>query len=541
VLEVAVGLDIFTHFHIKGNSNIRSSLLLLPINNNREWQQQRQQRQQQQEIDNNNNNNIDSRPSLRPFGMPIQFCSNIRRLQLSCLILSRDDAQILRQGLEDVNSSYSTSGYKLKKQKPSTNNRVTKLSISNTRLLEGALDELIRALRYNTSLEDLALVNCGLTDSDIERIVHALSRHANLTTLRLHGNQCSQRGSHAIVSWLSQNDCTLESLQISHQNCNNHGVLSPQHQNHHPRNQQQQRDHTNNINDIASTSDPDQNNGSQLRIKYLTEYWKCAEENCFNKNDTNNQPISKNKSLKYLKLCGNDICDDDMEHVGRLLQHLISLKELDLDSNQITDAGLEVFAKNEIPSHLRVLRLSGNQLTQRASYSLLNILKLHAQLDCVTCYDFWKNTIHENEIRQFLSINGAGRVLLRHAYENGDSTISDIQNFKRIPKMHSPPHVPIGIWPLVFARINRGNPMTHLNFGCKDNKKAANGIFYLLQYGPVLLEYTRSSQQLLKHQSAKHESPKKRERETIQPTSFPYHWLSVHRNKSCKRSKISLS
>jgi len=190
-----------------------------------------------------------------------------------------------------------------------------------------------------------------------------------------------------------------------------------------------------------------------------------------------------------------------MLHIGALLKRLTSLEELDLDSNNITNKGLANFAESSAclspPGHLRVLRLSGNNLTADSAHSLLKILKIHPELESVTSNDFWKKTEHENEIRQFLDINGAGRVLLLYVHQDctsnkcydGYSGVPVTSRVAEALKSHrSSPHVPLALWPLVFARVNRGTPMVRLNFGCKDKRKAANGIFYLLRHGPILFD-----------------------------------------------------
>jgi Leucine-rich repeat (LRR) protein len=278
----------------------------------------------------------------------------------------------------------------------------------------------------------------------------------------------------------------------------------------------------------------------------LTEPWNHLEEN---HKDTKSQTVYKNRSLKHLRLYGNNIEDEDMKHVGVLLQYLTCLGELDLDSNEITDAGLASFASIDHPSHLRVLRLSGNRLTNQASHALLYTLKVHAELDSVTCNGFWKNSPCEKEIRHFLNINGAGRVLLRYVYNKEDDDVSHpgkttaiardgdrkVNNCSEHPT-HSP-SVPDSIWPLVFARINRGNPMTHLNFGFKDGKMAANGIFYLLRHGPILLEYPGSQCQERFHATTGQDFDKKRKQAAGEQNPVPFHWLSGYVQHPFKRLK----
>jgi Leucine Rich repeat len=465
VLQLAVDLDIFWHFHIKGTI---PRTLPLSLSN-----------AQQNPQDNHRQSDYIPEatlptPSLRPFGLPMQYSRNLRRLQLSCLTLSRDDMQLLRRGIQDEEDTNQITPIRRRVSSTSVAcsngctwpRRLIKLSISNSKLEEGAIDDFTAALRGNRSLQDLALVSCSLGDEHVEKIVRSLHHHPSLSSLKLYGNQCQQGGVHAIVSWLSQSDCVLESLQISHQ---------------HRRQTARNRSNngTNNHMAEAVVEDPhgrleqqfSEENG--LRIEHLAREWPSLFLL------TSSQEPVVNTSLKRLHLNGNNLADTDVAFVGTLLQRLVALEELDLDSNNITDEGLRLMASShDGASNLQILRLSGNPLTCAASLSLVTILRKHPRIGSVTSNGFWKKHRCAPRIQHFLDINSAGRVLL--------------QLTSHSPPVHgserSTPAIPLSLWPLVFARVNRGTPMSHMNFGCTDHQKAANSTYFLLRQGPAVME-----------------------------------------------------
>jgi hypothetical protein len=461
VLQVAVDLDLFWNYHIKGTWNQRVA-------------------------NGNIGGNAVPSLSLRPFGFPLQVCYNLRRLQLSCLALTTEDVQVLRPGLDDTQQDEETSivappRYGTRREAPQykpeyhryegskrRKRRFDSFSISNSTFQQFALEEFCVALRHNKCLQSLALVSCGLNDEDIACTIAALLHHPSLRTLRLYGNQCHRRGCEALVSWLSQPDCRLESLQI----CNENVSSTP---------------HSRSWLIAEADADATASQSAVHRLQHPERLQlRCFAHNNWPTLDTAeaNVDMRYNTSLKQLQLNGNNFDDDDMKHIGALLQRFTALKELDLDSNMITDKGLASFANcSSTGSQLRTLRLSRNMLTPQASHSLLRILTTHPQLDSVTSNDFWKKHTCEPRIRHLLDINSAGRVLLQN---NDSSNATKKRHHHGIQCNHKP--VPLALWPVVCARVNRGAPMSHLNFGCSDQKKAANGIYFLVRHGPALFE-----------------------------------------------------
>jgi hypothetical protein len=200
--------------------------------------------------------------------------------------------------------------------------------------------------------------------------------------------------------------------------------------------------------------------GDRMRIEELLNGWERIQ----------------NKTLKRLVLAGNKLVDDDMDHLAMLLRRLSCLEELDLDSNRVTSNGLQIFAKHNISSRLRVLRLSMNPLSTDTSSALVKILQVHPELHVVISNDFWRWTKQETSIRHLMDINRAGRVLL-----NDNKAI------------------PLSVWPLVLARLN----------ACWGRPGGENGMYYLLRRGPVLLERSTTNS------AQRSEPPRKRKRDSL--------------------------
>lgn len=570
VLDEAVRLDVFEQVHVRGGGSGEGP------GGSRLYGHGRRRRGLYSQL---------RLPSLRSFGTPLRSCRNLRRLQLTCVRLSSADMQFLRRGLQED-----------PRHRRHDQHRLERLSISNAILEDDeTVRELCAGLRRNRSLLGLALVNCNLTDEQVEQIVHALMespsssscrqavpsqllhptlhhpghskprhrRRRKLSTLRLCGNRCHERGLKAIAGWLSQPSCSLTSLQLSRQKQGaGRGVLGGR--------RRARGGGGNNRNG---------RDGPRMELKYLTQNWDhdpvAAEasssrhydgtdgDGAYDIDDRNHERDcirtsrgdvcpARNWSLKELRLSGNPLGVDDMSSLAALLHdRLHGLEELDLGSNGVSDAGLAVFALESSRgvgvamggdhrcsswtdgcgpswgadsyisrSRLRVLRLSGNNgLTALASRSLLQILQVYPELESVTSNDFWKNTAQQRHIQHLRDINGAGRVLIsqgavgfasrdrapmfhtingsRERGHDGDEHDGSGRP-RSFGARQNAPHqfvVPIGLWPIVIARWNGGFPMARLSFGYRDTGKAANGIYYLLRHGPILLERDASPQQ----------------------------------------------
>jgi hypothetical protein len=425
------------------------------------------------------------------------------------------------------------------------------LELSSTDLFgveEHSFNQFCIGLRNSPSLQDLSFDSCNLTDGHIEQIIHALMDgtstqrcRSNMTEpalpplsstwegtmvqessqwtpawqcgppsqphgslkLRLIGGQCHQQGFRAIDQWLSRPDCSLELLEISQPWVLGHtvgvgrigtvrGVTDSS--NGQRRHEGGQVGHDNNshedpdasgingrngsdVNHLASTT-----NGVSMGLKLLAQNWDTLEP-------ASSTFWSPNTSLKVLRLCRNQLSDDDMPALAELVQNrLPGLEELNLEYNKITSAGLASFAHesaqrgtavNEVhsihgswgpgdnlvsgskfsPSRLSALSLEGNDFVPNlASTSVVQILHVYADLRSVTPRNGW-----DKETQELLDFSSGAYLLMRH--------------------------VPLGLWPLVFARVSarsRGFTLT---------SRIAR-LYHLLRHSPLLL--TRAYPQSIK-------------------------------------------
>ena len=166
--------------------------------------------------------------------------------------------------------------------------------------------ELTKAFQSNTTLQEIKMYNCDLSDDDISQIIEALATPCTVHTLNLSLNNCGGQSLQALARMLSNPKCQLRSLDLSDQN-SRELILE---------------------NLVLLDNDNDGGRGGQQR-----DY--------------------SNKSLQQLDLSNNQMLDDNMLSINLLLQQLTGLQEINLRFNNISDRGLALLAQNRVPSTLR--------------------------------------------------------------------------------------------------------------------------------------------------------------------------------------------
>eukprot|EP00980_Cylindrotheca_fusiformis_P009667 scaffold2141_cov120-Cylindrotheca_fusiformis.AAC.2 len=337
------------------------------------------------------------------------------------------------------------------------NVHLERLMLSNIVFEENATGALCSGLTSNPKLKVIALVSCGLSDIDLALLLDSLLSHPALTTLRLFGNQCRSCSLLAMRRLLNSPRCKLQSLDMHHQ-------FSPSER---------------------RTEDSE----STLDLRLLAEQW---------------QGTYRNRTLRRLVLSGDRLEDKDMKYMGMLLRRLPNLEELDLDGNHLTDCGLRELANHsQVPSRLRTLRLAENSFSHDAAPALLELLRQHPELQCVTPSTYWKvSTPHGNEIRNYLEQNRAGRVLLCRK-----------------------PTIPLSVWPTVLSKLTRHS----IGWGHYD------GLYYLLRNGPVILEPGKSHARVLESKS----NDKKRRRDAADRTT-PTGETPISESRKCVKQSSTL-
>jgi hypothetical protein len=173
------------------------------------------------------------------------------------------------------------------------------------------------------------------------------------------------------------------------------------------------------------------------------------------------QEIEQNNSLEHLRLSCNQLSNDDLASLFRLLPKCPRLTAIDVRYNHISN--LTLLAMNEESSRLRKLILDGNPVLKNASdddrHTLLQLFGAHPELGYLG--DEWnsESSLYTPESGHLLDLNRSGRVLLTNS------------------------NIPLSVWARVLERTN-------ILFK-DDPSRQASVIYRFLKEGPVF-EFQRS-------------------------------------------------
>jgi hypothetical protein len=180
--------------------------------------------------------------------------------------------------------------------------------------------------------------------------------------------------------------------------------------------------------------------------------------------------IERNSSLACLTLPGNDLDNSDLQALAFALTRNSTLKTLQLQDNNIDDHAIShILSVWQQWSSLHSLWLFGNPaLGIEGIEQLTAAFPLQTQLQDLqfpTLGPNYKRLMQcQREVQYWGDLNKAGRRLLLQ-------------------------EVPLGVWPLVFARANRLNQQNSVSFLGKSTQgfSSANAIYHLLR-GPVMFQ-----------------------------------------------------
>lgn len=168
------------------------------------------------------------------------------------------------------------------------------------------------------------------------------------------------------------------------------------------------------------------------------------------------QALVANNHLSYLQLAGNNINNDDVDSIGRILEESNStLRALLLTNNLIGDIGLLAFARR-LPriKSLRYLDVQRNQFTNESKKPMIAALKDNTELERLDLDGTW-----DQEKSWWLSLNRGGRRLL----QSSDS-------------VHS------SLWPVILDRAYK------INFGRNQPTANLDVAFFMIRRIPALFE-----------------------------------------------------
>jgi hypothetical protein len=300
-------------------------------------------------------------------------------------------------------------------------------------------------LEMQHPLEALQFLFCNLTSTHLVQLEQALSSSSPaLKCLDLSGNSFISSGAvDAMSSWLANENCRLQRLDLAAVWCPPmRGV------------------------DLCPLFYALSNNNNSL-LKRLTL-------SCNDLQDTDlcalAQVLRSNSSIiTHLDLSSNGIfsCWPGMADLSAALTVNTSLTTLDLSHNKLgvdtIDKLAEALCHNK---SLRTLHLQGNDAfrTIAGAKALVATVWESPGLDRVETSrpDPPWSDLYDRELQWSTHLNWGGRRLLK----DQDA------------------RVPLGLWPLLLARVNQNHSSHH------DRRNVPSVLFYLLNRGPVLFERT---------------------------------------------------
>jgi len=201
---------------------------------------------------------------------------------------------------------------------------------------------LANGLQYNTSLRAIDLSSSGLPDEAMGIVLQALVGHSTLEVLDVSKNRAGMETINALAEIIAHPDTNLTELQLGEQRKKSKAIKKKT--------------------GIFRRKETEQNedhfgdSGDGLNIIPLA------------------QAMYNNETLQVLKLCQNQLTDDQVSELVRNLQGNETLTELDLQFNAITAHGLQTLTKglSHLPC-LKVLLLGGNDFGKEGTKILAQL------------------------------------------------------------------------------------------------------------------------------------------------------------------------
>lgn len=311
---------------------------------------------------------------------------------------------------------------------------LTTLSLKGSRLDRESLEGFCKGLARSESLETLQLSHCAINIPDVFVLSSALKKNQNLRALSM--AHC-KIGEKPLSDESNTELCRLLESIVSHPALE---VL--------------------NIYGMYCSDRAIDALGNLLRAP-RSKLWRLGLKNNSRHPDdkvpaTNIfEAMSVNSALTYLQISGNNVDDNDIVDLARILgDSNMTLRVLNLTANNIGDRGVDALAR-KLPEMkgLQMLDLQRNSFSESAKQTIIAALKDNFELERLDLdgrYDATK--------AYYICLNKGGRRLL----QSGNA-------------------IPPGLWPLVLARcnrlpFNRSQPFAHVD------------ILYTLLHGPAIFQ-----------------------------------------------------
>lgn len=370
-------------------------------------------------------------------------------------------------------------------------------------------------LRLNRTLQSLILSGCELTDDHCGMILGALQGHSTLQKLDLQKNACHTHGMEGVAGLLHDSSA-LRELDLSF-------LIRPKAKKKTKDAKVQNTSDDQNGDEVKEDDDKEddgkkdsgEENGEKKDgdTDKMDEVQKSDEgvgEDDPKPNDEEEEQQQRvaNSTLEILRLAGNGLGDDFVDSMLSIFvnkKKISKLQELNLFGNRLTNRGLKTIMKKctYLPN-LQLLYLQHNVFLRPLDMKddLLKFITTNYSLHEFTIYsslmaitaggqaDPDLQTL-QDRLDYYGRLNRTGRRIMTsfagcRVGKNKPSIVDSVHDdgTNVFPTSdndtieHEKKDVPLGLWALIFDRANRRETIS----------EAADIIYYLLHYGPVVLE-----------------------------------------------------
>lgn len=288
--------------------------------------------------------------------------------------------------------------------------QLNSLILKGTKFESSGFKNFCDGLGDNTNLEDLQLSNCFVEENDVLLLASALRKNRTLKSVSF--ANCSfgtktqslsnSRESSIVETTQSINNTnpqmklpivlealihhpTLQSLKIYGMYCNERSIQA--------------------IGTILSWPESELRHlGLKNNLSHPQSKLPCVSNHLF-------RSLSENRRLTYLKLSGNNLNDEDMIQLGRILTDFkTSIQNLSITNNLISEGLIPLASRLSDAKSLRFLDILRNPLTVQSKMAMVSALKNNVLLERLDLDGSW-----DEEKYWWLSLNRGGRRILQYS------------------------------------------------------------------------------------------------------------------------------
>lgn len=367
----------------------------------------------------------------------------------------------------------------------STAVRLKSLVLKGTRLESSGFKHFCDGLGASTTLEDLQLSNCILEEDDVLLLASTLRKNKSLKSVffanckfgtKARARPESRNDNNQTATTQSINNTypqinlplvcealighpTLESLKIYDMCCNEQAIQA--------------------IGEILSAPE------SKVRVLGLKNNLSHPQSDLPGVSRHIFRALFQNECLTYLKLSGNNLNDEHMIELGRILTETkTSIQTLSITDNLISNGLLSLASRLSDAKSLRWLDILRNPLTDKSKKAMVSALKNNVQLERLDLDGSW-----DQEKHWWLSLNRGGRRVLQSSSKHG---------------------VPPSLWPTILERA--------YNIPFRRNSKQSSSssttnvevAYYLIRRIPWLFEKTSASTDVVRESRPEQKRQRKR-------------------------------